>query len=135
MVGLLLVSHGQLAASMLSAVEMIIGKQDGMGTIGLFPEDGIDDLQKKVAKEVNQLNQGEGVLILVDLLGGSPFNASSITTPDYDFPVDIVTGFNLGMLLEVLTNRPGQSLAQLVNLAFDAGVSSIQVQSRLFAEE
>ena len=57
---------------------------------------------------------------MTDLFGASPFNASAMATQSADFPIDVVTGFNLGMLIETVLSREGKTLAELSSLAFES---------------
>ncbi len=75
MVGVLIATHGGFAEGILNAVELIAGKQEGVKTIGLFHGDGIDEFSDKVQTAYEELDDGDGVLVFVDIFGGSPSNA------------------------------------------------------------
>jgi mannose/fructose-specific phosphotransferase system component IIA len=79
---------------------------------------------------VQDRQPGQGVLILVDLFGASPFNVSArVASRNPD--VEVVTGVNLGMLIETALQRENTSLAELGAIARDAGTSSVKVLSEL----
>jgi PTS system mannose-specific IIA component len=126
MVGILLVSHGKLAEGILDAMTMIVGEQEAVSCLSLKPSDSIESLTVRVVSEATKLNQGEGVLVLTDLFGASPFNASGMASQSCEFSMDIITGFNLGMLIEIVMGREGMTLQELASMAKEAGINSIK---------
>jgi PTS system mannose-specific IIA component len=101
-VGLVLTSHGLLAGGVRDAAEMIIGPQDGLAVVAMGPAEDLDAFRAKLEEAVHAVDRGRGVLVLADLFGGSPGNtAAYVLGPT----VEVVTGVNLPMLLEVLINR------------------------------
>lgn len=113
MVGILIISHGSLAAGFEDAASMIMGKQHYLSTIGLKTNEGPKDLKVKMKDEIKKLDQGEGVLVLADLFGGTPANAA-VYLLNMEEKVEVVTGVNLPVLLELLNLRTSQSLNELV---------------------
>ncbi|WP_287476954.1 PTS sugar transporter subunit IIA [Anaerostipes sp.] len=75
MTGILIATHGGLAEGLLNAIELLAGKQEKIETIGLYHGDGIDAFAQEVEKTYEKLNGEDGVLVFVDILGGSPSNA------------------------------------------------------------
>ena len=126
MVGILVVSHGKLAEGVVDAMSMIIGKQDRVDFLSLGPNDSVESLTGKVVEKAGQLNDGDGVLVLTDLFGASPFNAGGMATQSCDFPMDIVTGFNLGMAMECALGREDCDLNTVAALAKTSGMESIK---------
>ena len=126
MVGILVVSHGKLAEGVVDAMSMIIGKQEQLAYLSLGPRDSIEFLTSKVVKKARKLNDGSGVLVLTDLFGASPFNAGGMATQSCDFPMDIVTGFNLGMVMECAMGREDKGLSEVAALAKSSGLESIK---------
>ena len=135
MVGILVVSHGNLAEGLLDAMKMIVGEQEQLDFLSLKPTDSIEGLTKKIITTATAINRGDGVLIFTDLFGASPFNASGMASQECNFPVDVITGFNLGMLIETIMSREGLSLEELSTMAADAGKSSIQKLSEMMANK
>ncbi|MCC6145955.1 MAG: PTS sugar transporter subunit IIA [Anaerolineaceae bacterium] len=131
MVGILIVSHGKLAEGLIDALKMIVGDQEAVDYLSLNPGDSVEALTGKITTAVESLNRGEGVLIMTDLFGASPFNASGMATQSSNFPIDVITGFNLGMMIETVLGREGKTLSEISNLAFTSGVSSIKKLSDL----
>ena len=123
-------THGPLAESLLSSMEMIIGPQNDIEAMGLMP--GIDPVayQEKLSERIEQY-QGD-CLILFDLLGGSPFN--SMISKLYNQQIYFVSGVNLGMLLEVMLNRENMDVEELAHHAKRMGIEGIIEKSDLFSE-
>ena len=124
MVGIVIVTHGHLAEHFIKTSEMIMGKQENLIPVNLMPEDGLVDLRQKVLLAVEKVRTPRGVLILTDIFGGSPTNASTHLTLSNN--VKVVTGINLPMLLEVLTNRK-RTLEEIVQTAYKAGSKGINI--------
>lgn len=128
MVGIVVVCHGAMADGMLDAARMIVGPPEGLTAVCLQDADDVESLMERVAAAVAEVDSGDGVLVLVDLFGASPFNASARLAMSRD-KLEVVSGVSLPMLLEVLVQREGQSLAQLVDVAKEAGASAIRTLS------
>lgn len=126
MVGILVVSHGKLAEGVLDAMTMIIGKQDAVDYLSLGPNDSVESLIANVIEKARALNDGDGVLALTDLFGASPFNACGMATQSCDFPMEIVTGFNLGMVMESIMGRIDRNLDELAAWAKSSSKESIK---------
>jgi mannose/fructose/sorbose-specific phosphotransferase system IIA component len=135
MINILLISHGNFADGILHAAELIIGSSDGIQTLDLQREDPIDELRNRIDSALKILySNSDGVLILVDLLGASPFNQAATVNPDLFPSIEVVTGLNLPMLLEVITNRSSaNSLDELSAIAEQAGIDGIKVLNKLKA--
>ncbi|HUH97710.1 MAG TPA: PTS sugar transporter subunit IIA [Anaerolineales bacterium] len=127
MIGLVLVCHGKMADGLMDAMQMITGEQAGVRGIGLMETESVEDLTAKIRSAVEEVDSGEGVLILVDLFGASPFNASAgliLASPKRTW--ELVTGLNLPMLVELVVQRQGLSLPQAVDLVLKAGPEGIR---------
>jgi PTS system mannose-specific IIA component len=119
MVGLVIGGHGYLAASMLEAAELILGQQEGVVTVALEPEQNLEDLHSQIGAAISQADHGNGVLVLLDLYGGTPSNATALHLKNS--AIEAVAGVNLPMLLEVLLGRQERNLAELTALAEEIG--------------
>ena len=101
---IILASHGPFAQGLLECAEMLIGKQENIAVISIQKESNINQVRELLFSTYQNINQGEGVLILVDLLGGSPCNlASELVLTQND--VALYCGINVPTLLEILSNR------------------------------
>ena len=125
MVGIVIVGHGEMGTGMLEAARMIVGEQPGVMALSLRESDGIDDLGERIAAAGREVDAGQGILIMVDLFGASPFNAGARYALERG-SVEILTGLNLPMLLETLVQREDASLDQLLSIAQEAGRSGIR---------
>lgn len=130
MVNLVVISHGDLGDGLLDAMQLIIGQQEGVRAIGLQETDPIDSLGQRVEQAIADLDTGDGVLALVDLFGASPFNVSARLVETHP-QLQVVTGVNLPMLIETALQREGRSLAELAQVARQAGLDGIKSLSEL----
>jgi len=128
LIGIVLVTHGQMADGLLDAARMIIGPQQGLVGVSLQEGDDIEGLTERVRQAVEQVDSGGGALLLVDVFGASPFNASARVAMTQN-NVEVLAGVNLPMVLEVVTSREGLSLHKAVALAKEAGITSVRTLS------
>lgn len=122
MVGIVVVSHGPLAQGLTGAAEMIVGPQERLRAVGMDPAADVDRLRAEIEAAVDEVGGAQEALVLVDMMGGSPSNASAYLalggTP-------VICGANLPMLLELLMSRSFMSVQELVTLAIQSGRDSI----------
>lgn len=130
MIGIVLVSHGPLAEGLKGAVEMIVGPQERFLAIGMDPAADVDRLRAQIESAAVQVNGGAGALVLVDLMGGSPANASAYLAAA---GTPVICGASLPMLLEVLTSRERTSLAELTGIALQAGKDGVVNLTQILA--
>lgn len=126
MIGLLLVSHGNFAKSLLESAELITGKQKNTKTLSLNYGDNISELTLQINKAINELNKNSEVLVLTDLLGGSPSNATAVNMEKIKFKC--ITGVNLPMLIEAILSRSDENLSldEVFNKSIKAGRDGIK---------
>ncbi|WAH36030.1 PTS sugar transporter subunit IIA [Alicyclobacillus dauci] len=122
MVSVILVSHASLASGFLDASAMIVGPQSQFESISFDHDSNLDTLFDSMWTRAQALDDGDGVLILADLLGGSPANTAAKLVSEQ---VRLVTGMNLPMLLDVLVNRQTKSLSELARLAVESGAAGV----------
>ncbi|MDO4313822.1 MAG: PTS sugar transporter subunit IIA [Eubacteriales bacterium] len=130
MVSLLLVTHGDLAKALLDSAALIMGEPPLIESYGLYHGDDIDELKEKVKNAIIRLNEqseGDGVLVLTDLFGGSPSNATARSFYELgdDAKTECITGVNLPMLLEAASNTSYMSLEELKKACLISGPQSI----------
>ena len=129
MIGLLIITHGQLAKELLKAVQFIAGDVEAVESISIDAMRDSKELRDMIEKKIESLDQGQGVLILTDMFGGTPSNlALSFLQKN---KVEIVTGLNLPMVIAVAHNREGHNLEKIANMAKTAGKRSISLASEL----
>ncbi|HMN51690.1 MAG: PTS sugar transporter subunit IIA [Xanthobacteraceae bacterium] len=131
MIGLVLVTHGRLAAEFRAALEHVVGPQKQIESISIGPDDDIDGCRQQIVDAVRKVDSGGGVVILTDMFGGTPSNLaiSVMNTPN----VEVVAGINLPMLVKLAKIRDDVPLAQAVAHAQDAGRKYINIASRVLA--
>lgn len=123
MVGILIVTHGSLSCALAESCKFFCGEQKGIHALCLNPTDDVSEFRKCVSREMEQLNDGNGVLVFVDLFGGSPSNCTAANLKNSCF--ECVTGVNLPMLIEALNYRDRCDLKTLTEKCIIAGNGSI----------
>ncbi len=129
MVGILIVSHGRLAEALISSVQFLVGDLERVKGISIWPKDGKEEVKNRIQKGVGEVNDGDGVVILTDLLGGTPTNLS-LSFVQHE-KVEVVTGVNLPMLLTLSSYQGGKSLDEISRLAKKSGRRSIALAKRV----
>ena len=129
MIGLLIITHCQLAKELLEAAGFIVGAIDAAEHISIDTSLDSKVLRDEIEKKIKSLDRGKGVLILTDMFGGTPSNlALSFLQKD---KIEVVTGINLPMVIAVANNRDTNSLSEIANIAKSAGCRSISLASEL----
>ena len=109
MLGIVVATHGTLSDGIKDAAEVIMGNVENIATVNLNAGDNVDQLGKKIQDAVLEVNQGDGVVVLVDLISASPYNQSLLITNQLDSElkdkVYIIGGVNLPMLLEIINHQ------------------------------
>ena len=118
MIGIVIVAHGGLAREYLSAVEHVVGKQDGMIAIAIEDDHDRNAKQAEIIAAANSVDHGEGVVVVTDMFGGSPSNLSLMACAANERR--IIYGANLPMLIK-LTKSRDLPLPEAVGLALEAG--------------
>jgi mannose/fructose/sorbose-specific phosphotransferase system IIA component len=135
MVPVLVVTHGALAPSLLETLKLVLGEQEGVEAFGLAPEESDDSLEKRVEDCLARLDpEGKGALVLVDMLGGTPFNVSMRLAAKRNLRV--VTGASLPMIFKALAVRESEvsldnAASDIQRGARDAVVTSMDFYNRL----
>lgn len=131
MIGVVIATHGEFGNALLSTLKMILGEVEGLVSVPLLPEDSLGSFKAKVEKAAQGLGtQDTGTLILVDMLGGTPFNvAIQLATQG---KVQVVAGVNLPMLIKVASHRDETDLILLTQEVQKATRESIVTSIELF---
>ncbi len=133
MIGVLVLSHYRLADEFVGALRHIVGELPHVRAIGLDPASASpEDMRMQIDKALREVDMGEGVLVLVDMFGGTPSNLSLAFLEEGR--VEVVTGVNLPMLVKVARHKPGIDIHELAETARDYGRRNISVASDLLAE-
>ena len=131
MIGIVIVTHGNLAEEFKSALEHVVGPQEQCIAISIGAEDDMDLRQQDILNAVKEVNDGSGVVIFTDMLGGTPSNLA-ISIMD-GTSVEVLAGVNLPMLIKLTSNRTDSTLADAVKEAQTAGQDYIKVGSQVFS--
>ena len=132
MIGLVLVTHGRLAAEFVTAMEHVVGPQTAIEAICIGPDDDMESRRADIARAVKAVDGGEGVILLTDLFGGTPSNlAISLMEPGR---VEVIAGINLPMLIRLEGARKIMKIKAAVASARDAGRKYISVASEVLGE-
>lgn len=114
MVGIVLASHGRMCEGMIDSASLFFGDNiEQLVACPLFPNEGPDQYDVKLKKAIEEVDTGEGVILMVDLFGGTPSNRSALILNDN---VKVITGMNFTMLLELLGQRMGYDEVNVYNL-------------------
>ena len=118
MIGIVVVAHGALANQFLEATEHVVGPLQGVAAVAIGPSDDLRAKQREVADAVDAVDQGQGVVLVTDMFGGTPSNLAmgAMNRPN----VEVVYGANLPLLVKLATRRDGD-LREVVRQALDAG--------------
>ena len=123
MIGIVVVSHGNLSEKLVSAASLILGESKNVKAVTFMARESLDDLRRKTTEATNEFLE-DGCLILTDIMGGSATNVS-IEIMKSRNDVFVVTGANLPMLLEAINSRENNTLKDLANLVSNSGTRSI----------
>ncbi len=129
MIGLVLVTHGRLADELRSAMEHVVGAQRNVGTVCIGPDDDMESRRTEISSLIEQVDTGDGVVLLTDMFGGTPSNlAISMMSRT---GVEVLSGVNLPMLVKLAKVRSAQTLVECVECAQAAGRKYIAAASHV----
>lgn len=132
MIGIVLVTHGNLADEFLSAMQHVVGRQPQIATACIGPNDDMNERRDDILSKVEEVDSGEGVIVLTDMFGGTPSNLA-ISIMDRA-NVEVIAGINLPMLVKLGTLRKEKSLKEAVTGAKEAGIKYITIASELLGK-
>ncbi len=132
MIGLVLVTHGRLAEEFVVAMEHVVGKQERIEPICIGPDDDMEGRRADIAAAIRAVDEGEGVIVLSDLFGGTPSNlAISLMEAGR---IEVIAGINLPMLIRLGSARKTMKVTEAVAAARDAGRKYITIASEVLGE-
>jgi PTS system mannose-specific IIA component len=127
MIGLVLVTHGNLAKEFVVAMEHVVGPQKQVATVCIGPNDDMEERRREIAVAIKSVNDGHGTIILTDLFGGTPSNlAISLLEPGQ---IEVIAGINLPMLIRLDSARKIMGVRESVVAAREAGRKYISIAS------
>ena len=133
MVGILVVTHGRLAQEFIATAELIVDKMDNCIGLSLDPDLPVDALLQQIHKAMDEVDDGDGVIVLTDMFGGTPSNLSlSFLNQE---GIEVVTGVNLPMLLKLAHSRQDNTVDALARSIKEYGRRSISLASEILDQE
>ncbi len=133
MIGLVIVTHGRLAEEFLSAMEHVVGRQRAVDTVCIGADDDMERRRQDILEAVDRVDDGDGVILLTDMFGGTPSNLAISVMEQTR--AEVIAGLNLPMLIKLASVRGRENLQTCVAQAQDAGRKYISVASYLLAGE
>lgn len=125
MIGLIITGHGNFASGLTSSVNLIGGEQTNYEAVDFLAEYSTDDLDRELRKAMDNLSNCEGIIVMADLPGGSPFKTAVIAGQDYK-DVRVLAGTNLPMICEIAMARTMiEDIDSLVDMALNTGKDQI----------
>jgi PTS system mannose-specific IIA component len=129
MIGIVIVTHGNLAKEFRAALEHVVGPQEQIATICIKPDDNMEERRGAILRSISEVDKGDGCVLLTDMFGGTPSNLA-ISAMD-DSRVEVIAGINLPMLVKLARVREECPLGEAIRLAQDAGRKYIHVASHV----
>lgn len=130
-VGGVIVSHGQVANELLAAAETVVGELNHIAAVSIDWNDDVETAKNDISKAIKKVSQGNGVLLLTDMFGGTPTNISAMFITESE--VEIVTGVNLPMVIKLASQNKEFSLQEMAKEVEEQGKQAIYRASELLA--
>ena len=128
MIGMQIISHGELSQGIVHSLQMIIGETQQMAFDTLAENEEVDSFRQKILDQSRKL---DGVLVFVDMFGATPYNCAYYNSQFFDpNHYQIVAGFNLPLVIEAIMQREQMSLSQLVAHLRQAAIDTIVFQDK-----
>jgi mannose PTS system EIIA component len=128
-IGVVVVTHGQLAAELLNAAEMIVGDLPQFAAVSIGWHDDVEVAREAIGRAIERVRGEHGVLILTDMFGGTPANLGvTFVEPD---KVEVITGVNLPMLIKLARPPGADGLLETAREMREHGRNAIWVASEL----
>jgi PTS system mannose-specific IIA component len=127
MIGVVVITHGQLAIELLNAAEMIVGDLPQFTAVSIGWHDDVNDAREEIEQAIERVRGAEGVLLLTDMFGGTPSNLG-MTFLEKD-RIEVITGVNLPILIKLAGLRQSHDLLAVARQMRDDGRNAIWVAS------
>ena len=132
MIGIVLVTHGNLARELIAALEHVVGPQQCVSTVCIGPDDDMGKRRTEILESAHACDTGDGVVVLTDMFGGTPSNL--VISIMELARIEVLAGVNLPMLVKLASVR-GQPILEAVRMAQEAGRKYITIASRILARD
>ena len=131
-IGLVIVTHYRLGEEFVQALRLIVPDAPTIRTVSVDPKQSVEELRSAIGDALDEVEQGEGVLVLTDMFGGTPSNLSLSFLEEKR--VEVVTGVNLPMLIKLATMRESMPLEKLASFVKNYGQRNISVASEILPD-
>lgn len=128
-IGGVIVSHGNVANELLSAAETVVGELNHIAAVSIDWNDDVEKAKGEISRAIKTVSQGNGVLLLTDMFGGTPTNISAMFLADGD--IEIVTGVNLPMVIKLASQHKETTLLEMAKEVEEQGKQAIYRASEL----
>ncbi|MFV0381721.1 MAG: PTS galactosamine/N-acetylgalactosamine transporter subunit IIA [Breznakia sp.] len=126
MVGIIITGHGNFGSGLTSSLKLIAGEPQAYETVDFIEAYSTEDLDRELRAAIDRLDDCEGIIVLSDLPGGSPFKTAVMITQDYKKPIEVIAGTNLPMLIELSMARTMmEDMSMLVAMALNTGKEQV----------
>ncbi len=129
MIGIVVVTHGQLSTELLNATEMVVGEVPNFAAVSIGSHDETSDAREAIARAIASVQQGDGVLLLTDMFGGTPSKLAMTFLGQDD--IEVLTGVNIPMLISLAGRSEHASLIEIAREAREGARNAIWVASDL----
>jgi PTS system mannose-specific IIA component len=133
MIGMVLVTHGNLAAEFVHAMQHVVGSQQAVATVCIGPNDDMEQRRSEIADAIGKVDSGAGAIVLTDLFGGTPSNLAISLMKSGS--VEVIAGINLPMLIRLAKARESMPLHEAAQAARDAGRNYITIASEYLGQD
>lgn len=133
MIGMILVTHGNLAEEFVHAMQHVVGRQEAVATVCIGPNDDMERRRQEIADKIREVDGGNGTIILTDLFGGTPSNLAISLMKAGE--VEVIAGINLPMLIRLAKARTSMTVRDAVVAARDAGRNYITIASEYLRQD
>lgn len=128
-IGGVVVSHGQVANELLAAAETVVGEVGHIRAVSIGWHDDVEMAKNEISRAINSVSDGNGVLVLTDMFGGTPTNISAMFIKENE--VEIITGVNLPMVIKLASQNKETTLTELAKEVEEQGKQAIYRTSAL----
>lgn len=132
MIGMVLVTHGRLAVEFIAALEHVVGAQENVAAVCIGADDDMEQRRQDILAAVAEVDDGNGVVVLTDMFGGTPSNLAISVMKEAK--VEVIAGINLPMLIKLAGLREGHAIDDAVTQAQESGRKYISVASSLLGD-
>jgi mannose PTS system EIIA component len=131
MIGIVIITHGNLAREFRAVLEHVVGPQDQIAAIAIAPDDDMEERREAILRAMKSVDTGDGAVLLTDMFGGTPSNLAISAMNGAD--VEVIAGVNLPMLIKLARVREENRLHEAADQAREAGQKYIRVVSDMLA--